>query len=560
MRDVLKVSVKVALIAISLLIFTPAVRAGEPYTVITVFNHTNDPTIRGLDKMQYNFNRYSTIRYQHVDLRGNDVQQRAQIQAALARYPDAKHQVVYAGHGVTTGNGTDGLYTRQGFTRIAHDTMEKLGISGALICDDCGSGRLPGQFPDDQEGGILDSVAGSSEPNQLGWAPYFGERIQERVLNGFRGDANKDGVITNKEFADAMALGRADGEIKVVNPDEPLYFRNKEKYDEWQASKIATECIVVRPGQVEESFTGPSGENVSSSPASISGYEKRGDKVAREVLTPGDTRDFGFFTKYGLLQPNEESEINHQLRTIAQSTGIEEYVAAAVAIPPVDVPGKPPTKRIYILPTVEQAKEFVGNKTSYTVNGISLDVGSRHTAGKMDPTTRRYFDKECTPSTKPVPTTTPDDPEDGFGDEGGGGGGGGGDEGGGLSDLLGALMKLLGQGNQNQNPMGANSQQCAQYGVSPVCGSDGQTYTNQCYLQQFGVTQVSAGVCPAGATSTATPTPTPTPSPATNPIDVLDQLAQSGIPTSLLEVARNAVATILSAILGGGIIEETLIQ
>ncbi len=545
-------------VAILFIADAPHARAGEPYTVITVFNHTSDSNIRGLDKAQYNFNRYSTIRYQHVDLRGSDVQQRAQIEQALARYPDAKHQVVYAGHGVTTGNGTDGIYTRQQFTRIAHDTMQKLGISGMGICDDCGSGRLPHQVPDGLEGGILDSVAGSSEPNQLGWAPYFGARIQERVLNGFRGDANKDGVITNKEFADAMNLGRADGEIKVINPDEPLYFRNKEAYDKWRASRFATECFVIRPGQVDESYTGPSGENISSNPPTISGYGKMGDINARKVLTPGDVRDFGFTFAYGFTQPNEESELNHKLRTIAQSKPIEEYVAEAVAIPPVNIPNRPPTKRIYILPNPAQAEEFLGSQSSYTVNGISLKLG-RYTAGVTDPTTKIYFDKECNPTIRPEPSQSPTDP-DGFGEEDGGGGGGSDGGGGGLADLLPLLMQLLGQNKNNQNPNNGSvaQSQCSNQGVSPVCGVDGTTYTNSCYAQQLGVSIASTGVCPVA-------NPTATPAPATQPVSsailgTLDQLSQSGIPTSLLDIVTNAVSAALSSILAGDITPETVVQ
>ncbi|MEK7499238.1 MAG: Kazal-type serine protease inhibitor [Patescibacteria group bacterium] len=289
------------------------------------------------------------------------------------------------------------------------------------------------------------------------------------------------------------------------------------------------------------------------------GQDVQNGPITDEKL-PGDpTRD--------IEPPIIESELNYQLRKLGSATTAEEVKRA------MSQPVESGKVKLAATPDGAQSQEFVtslgGNPAAqgtYTINGVKVQAGKKYKVGEPDPETGITFDKDCKPIQGPIADpgkTNPGGAAPGFGDLGNGGGGGGfgGGGGGGLGGLgggaggaLGQLLPLLMQGlmgggqGQGQNQYGAgygNQQQnCAAQPIAPVCGMDGKTYNNSCYVNQQGVILRNTGVCVQDVNSIVT----------------LTQLSQSGIPATLLENVRNLVTSVLSGILAGTGVTETTVR
>ncbi|MEK7499239.1 MAG: Kazal-type serine protease inhibitor, partial [Patescibacteria group bacterium] len=437
------------------------------------------------------------------------------------------------------------------------------GTTASAFIESCGSGIVCniGKLPDGINGVFTASTADKPgwvyQANGQSWKAEFGEDIKNAMSNFGTGtakdpDTNKDGVVTAGELDKALNNGKS-GRSKVENPDAPIFFRDQETADKYNKF---TECILLRPGQVAESYTGSgSGGDieVAFKPPSISGFGNR-------TLFP---QEFPLLGQVQDIEKSNESQINFDIRRLGGDK-IEEHVKTTLAKKP-EATGV--VKRLVVLPTKGQAEEFVqslgGNSEAqgtYTVGGKKVDVGKHYIARRPSPEDKIVFDDECNPTEwaplEPEPTPEPG----GNNNNPGGNNGGGGaapapDAGGGLlSALMQALLGKQGQqaNQQGQNQYGAgfgNGQlTCEKQDPNPVCGADGRTYNNPCYLLQSGTVQVSAGVCAGGIPAVPSST------------NIFDQLSRSGAPVSLLNSLKNSIASIFSNIISGEPVSETVVR
>jgi hypothetical protein len=331
--------------------------------------------------------------------------------------------------------------------------------------------------------------------------------------------------------------------------------------------KPSAECIFLRPGQYEAGL-----DNI---PAGNGG-------VTIENRAPG-----GYGPRFNPAYPPSEfnqSPTNRALRDTGNDL-ITAYVNKTMAAMK-QADGK--TTKI-IIPSLEQATEFApksqGAGATYKVGAESVVPGAGYIVGQTypkDPATGSVFpapiqgtiyqkgvvfDESCTPKETPFPGNSSGQSSNPFGGSGGGGGlGGGGLGGGGLDAILPLLMQGLlgggrGQGAYGQNPYGNSQypyqpqyqpQDCTLQLESPVCGADGKTYKNSCFMGQANVGMRQRGVCP-GATVT--------PNVAELSSRIVNELTQSGIPQSILENVRNAVTRAVGSVLNGGATtSETIVR
>ncbi len=300
-----------------------------------------------------------------------------------------------------------------------------------------------------------------------------------------------------------------------------------------EVKPLQNECIFMGVGNVDKDFT-------PSSPGS--GIKIKGSASGYGVYDPSD--------------PTQDSFINKAL--LKENTTLSQRYSEVLKTAQADQKKNPGKQITIVMPNGAQAYQ-AANTGKYTTSGAagsgpSVSAGSKYTVGVTGPD-GMTVDEDCNVTQGAAPATpgSPANPFQGLQGPGSGVPGSPGAPGlGGLGGGLGALLPLLmsgmlgggqNQGNQNgQNGYGAGNgtnttTNCQAYGVVPVCGSDGTkttTYTNSCWEQQLGATQVSAGVCP---TSSPTPTPQPTPDVA----KIVSELVNSGVPTNLVNAVINAL-------------------
>lgn len=536
-----------------------------PYKVL-IYTHTRDGKVGGAYVNSYSaFNNVPGATVVTRDITGLSF---GQYQSLLRQdMISGQNLLIYGGHGSLSDLSTDGVsFTRDYAMRAASNIASEKGGQVTGIVESCGSGNVCGVSNLAGEG-ALDGVYTAAAPGDYGWVfseggPWyakFGEQFKGTLSHFGDGtkldpDTNKDGVLTHGELAKALYGDKANSRSQVPDPDKPFAFKNSEIAAKYQKF---TECIILRPGQVDESYSGSASTSGEVSgefkPSQISGYEHR-TGFPDEFPVLGQVQD---------RVRSDESKINFDLRRLG-SDFIEKHVQRALDTKVMNAGIK---KRIILLPTKAQAEEFVnslggsaGAQGKYTLGGVEVEAGKHYLANHPSPQDKIEFDSECNlkpwSQPSPEPSANPDAAKNNNGN--GNGGGGNASAPAGNNSLLDALMKALlgkagqpGQGQGNQNPYGAglgNASQCASQGISPVCGADGKTYNNPCYLVESQTVQVSEGVCPGG--SIVTP----------QSANVLNQLSQSGIPLTLLDALKNVIAGMLSNIFFGANVRETVVQ
>jgi hypothetical protein len=551
---------------------TDDVFAANPYyngTTMFVYATSTDFTREAAVNTYAPLGGYKAVRVVYNDVSGMSANQvKSLVNQNVVNNPSAAYSTTTVGHGDPssgTSSGLTGPLDRNGWGNAINSSYANNGVTGKWFDDSCGSGACTNLWTPTSSSAI-DGVFTSTKPGVLGndtnygrgWTSDYGEAIKGMLNTAGKGgpndaDVNHDGVLSGKEVGDYLnKKNPGTYELKPGSEDKPMFFKDQATADKYGKY---TECIILRPGQVDNSYTGSasSGDaSVEFKPLSVSGY---GNRTKDEAMFPvlGQVKD---------TYESDESQLNFDLRKLG-SDFIEKHVQKELNSPS---KSQGITKKIVILPTAGQAQEFVnslgGNANgqgSYTVGGMKVDAGKHYLANNPSPQDKIKFDNDCNPSEFIPPTPLP--PASPAGGNGGGNNNGGGQQqapaqgSSGLESLLPLLMQSLlgggkGQGQQNnQNQNGAANTQpqtCASQGTYPVCGSNGATYTNSCYLHQNNVVQVSTGVCPGSS---------PIPVQAPDISRVVTQLVASGAPQGVLSSIIQSLTSLFSHITGQVVVQ-----
>lgn len=431
--------------------------------------------------------------------------------------------VWWAGHGTLNApGGWDNTYVgRQEFFARTRSIADSLGKDVIITDLSCGSGACVAPEVSQYLGGHLKGVITITGAGQLGYTGQLEQMLSNAGGFATGVDVNKDGAITMgelKSFSDQQGWP-----FKFAGDMNHKLFYGKDASSEQNPELAENVCIVLPP--------------------------------ASDVLSvEEDSRMDAYPVTVAELKANAQREKKDSV-----------------------------TKIYFFVPDKANIKKFLDglpNNAAYTINGISISAGP-YGIGKTilldkPQNASAYFKitsgDHCTAEPIKYEAPNPNTLQGGNGLLGSNNGFGG--MGGGLGNnaLLPLLMQgLLGQGlgggrgqggyGNNQNPYGSQyppynqqSQDCSRVSESPVCGVDGRTYRNNCYIRQANVALQGQGVCDRVESSSPIPTVTP------NASSILNQINQSGIPGALIESVRNAVSTVLSSILSGAALRETVVQ